>query len=418
MAEVLAVPYVNLYTFALTQRYFYFYVQSELETLFLNSSLDGGATFTWQSLGRPPEGVLNHAAATAFFAGELFSDGSVINQFYAFGVGIGGDHLWANVSLDDGKTWNWQNQGSLPSGAKINGRPDAVSRQSVKGGFEQDTYCYVIGSDGHLYVNYSEDTGATWHWADRGAPTGATLAVGRPSTLAYFDGTVQRIYTFAIGNDNNLYVLYGDGSTWTWLNLGHPPSGGVSNDLRDPTSVTVPPAESIFVFVIGIDGHLWVNYSGPLASPRSPVTLPGPSFGTGWSWKDLGTPPTTGIYTFFPNALLVGNESKAAVFNWNLFVFVVGNDGSLWMNSTPHAELGLSAAWTWQPLGTPPSPPSRTVAHLNGAVASTETEATLASVQMYVFVLDSLLGTDTCRWHHTLLLPAGAWTWHEQKGGP
>src|SRR5215469_8092775 len=142
MAEVLAVPYVNLYTFALTQRYFYFYVQSELETLFLNSSLDGGATFTWQSLGRPPEGVLNHAAATAFFAGKLFSDGSVINQFYAFVVGIGGQHLWVNVSLDDGKTWNWQNQGSLPfraarpglAGPKISGRPDAVSRQAVKPG--------------------------------------------------------------------------------------------------------------------------------------------------------------------------------------------------------------------------------------------------------------------------------------------
>ena len=278
----------------------------------------------------------------------------------------------------------------------------------MKAGFEQDTYCYVLGTDGHLYVNYSEDTGATWHWADRGAPTGATLAVGRPSTLAYFDGTVQRIYTFAIGNDNNLYVLYGDGSTWTWLNLGHPPSGGVSNDLRDPTSVTVPPAESIFVFVIGIDGHLWVNYSRVALGPQASLK----AHGTGWSWKDLGTPPTTGIYTFFPNALLVGNESKEAVFNWNLFVFVVGYDNSLWMISTPNAELGLSAAWTWQPLGAPPYPPSRTVAHLNGAVASTETEATLASVQMYVFVLDSLIAIDTCRWD------GSAWTWHEQKGGP
>jgi hypothetical protein len=211
---------------------------------------------------------------------------------------------------------------------------------------------------------------------------------------------VQRIYTFATGNDNNLYVLFGDGGTWTWMNLGHPPSGGVSNDFRRPTSLTVPlaAAQSIFVFVIGIDGHLWVNYS--------------PSGGTGWSWQDLGTPPTTGINTFFPNALRVGNESKAAVFNWNLFVFVVGNDGSLWMDSTPNAELGLSATWTWQPLGTPPYPPPRTVVGLNGAVASTETEASLASAQMYVFVLDSLLAIDTSRWD------GSAWTWHEQKGGP
>ena len=103
MAEVLAVPYVNLYTNAVTQRYFFFYAQSDLATLFLNSSLDGGTTFSWQSLGSPPDGVLNFAAATAFFAGKLLSDGSVINQFYAFVVGIGGHHLWVNVSLDDGK---------------------------------------------------------------------------------------------------------------------------------------------------------------------------------------------------------------------------------------------------------------------------------------------------------------------------
>jgi hypothetical protein len=383
---------------AVTQRYFAFIANINDGRLYLNSSLDGGATFTWRSFGRPPgDDVLNFAAATAFFGGNLLSDGSVIHQFYAFVVGIGGDHLWVNVSLDDGKTWNWQDQGSLPSGAKINGRPDAVSRQSVKGGFEQDTYCYVIGDDGHLYVNYSEDTGATWHWADRGAPPGATLAGGQPSTLAYFDGTVQGIYTFAIGNDTNLYVLFGDGNTWTWLNLGHPPSGGVSNVFRRPTSLTVPPdaAKSIFVFVIGVDGHLWVNYS--------------PSGGTGWSWQDLGTPPTTGIYTFFPNALRVGTESKAGVFNWNLFVFAVGNDGNLWMNSTAHAELGLSAAWTWQSLGTPLPPPPRTVGGLDGAVASTETEATLASVQMYVFVNDEFTDTNTSRWD------GSAWTWHDQK---
>lgn len=161
MAEVLAVPYVNLHTNVATQRYFAFIANIDDGTLYLNSSLDGGATFTWQSLGSPPGGVLNFAAATAFFGGKLLSDGSVINQFYAFVVGVGEQHLWVNVSLDDGKTWNWQDQGSLPSAAKIFGRPDAVSREAVKGGpLELDTYCYVIGDDGHLYVNYSEDTGA------------------------------------------------------------------------------------------------------------------------------------------------------------------------------------------------------------------------------------------------------------------
>ena len=263
MAQVIAVPYDNLKTWSVTQRYFAFVLSGEA-TIALNSSVDGGGTWAWQTLsGGPAAGFLTFAAATSFFSGSLAADGSAINQFYVFAFGNDG-HLWANVSLDDGKTWNWQDQG-VP-GASIAGGPDAVSRQSVDspGVFEQDTYCYVIGSDWNLYVNYSEDNGKTWHWANRGAPSTSTLAPGQPSVLAYFDGTRQSIYAFAVGNDNNLYANHGDGSVWKWQNLGQPPSAGVANvgNFR-PTALTIPPdaAKEIYVFVIGTDGNLYAAYS-------------------------------------------------------------------------------------------------------------------------------------------------------------
>jgi hypothetical protein len=396
MAQVLAVPYVNLHTGKVTQRYFAFILNINDQTLWLNSSGDGGASWSWKSLGGPPPGGLSTAAATSFFSGKLASDGSAINQFYVFILGNDG-HLWLVVSLDDGSTWAWQDQG-VPS-STISGNPEAVSQLNVHSPFEQDVFCHVIGNDGHLYVNSSEDNGKTWNWADRGTPPTTQLAPGEASTLAYFDGTNEAIYAFAVGNDSQLYTNFGDGTTWNWLGLGQPsPSVGVTtvSNYR-PTSLTVPPdaAKAIWVFVIGTDGHLYASFS--------------PSGGTGWVWLDRGVPPGTSIQNFLPNALRVGNESKSAVFNWNLFVFAMGADFQLHVDSTPDATPGTGAVWTWDSRGAP----SGTVLNgLNGAVASTEVEATLASVQMFVFVSDDNGSLYLNEWD------GSKWTWHNQLGPP
>lgn len=80
MAQVIAVPYVNLYTAVVTQRYFAFILNDADSTLALNSSVDGsGATWSWISLGSPAGGVLSTASATAYFSGKLAADGSAIN---------------------------------------------------------------------------------------------------------------------------------------------------------------------------------------------------------------------------------------------------------------------------------------------------------------------------------------------------
>jgi hypothetical protein len=206
-------------------------------TLALNSSVDGGANWTRQILsGGPGAGIKSKAAVTSFFSGSLGADGTAINRIYAFAAGNDGN-LWAVVSPDNGRSWGWQNQGAPP--ATIVGAPDAVSRQSVDnlGVFEQDIYCYVIGSDGNPYVNFSEDNGGSWHWVSRGAPPTSALAAGQPSVLAYFDGTHQSICAFAVGNDQNLYANVGDDSVWEWQNLGKP-LPGVSG--FPPTALTIP----------------------------------------------------------------------------------------------------------------------------------------------------------------------------------
>jgi hypothetical protein len=297
-------------------------------------------------------------------------------------------------AIDNGKTWGWQSQGAPP--ATIAGAPDAVSRQSVDkpGVFEQDTYCYVIGSDGNLYVNFSEDNGASWTWANRGAPPTTKLAEGQPSVLAYFDGTHQSIYAFAVGNDHNLYANFGDGSVWAWQNLGKPLPG--VSFLFPPSALTIPPdaAKEIYVFVMGIDNNLYAAFS--------------PAGGSGWIWENRGA-PTAIIQNFFPNALRVGIESKSAVFTWPVFVFAVTQNFTLAMDSSADASLGPSAVWNWQDMG---QPTGRGMFFFSGAVASTEVEPSLADVQIYAFALDIDNDVHTLRWN------GSTWTWFDQSGPP
>jgi hypothetical protein len=310
MAQVIAAPYANLETWEFTQRYFAFFNYGG--SIYLNSSVDGGVTWTWQELGSPPNGVGSRVSVTAFPAANVASDGSVIYQFYVFGTvptdpsGVSQypNELWVNVSLDDGKTWNWQNQGAPPNddlSSFPSPDPEVVSRLSVNPPFEWDVYCHVIGNDGHLYVNYSEDNGQTWQWTDRGLP--GTIALwpnGPQSSISYFDYTSQRIYYFAVGTDKNLYANYGDGTTWSWLNLGQPrgasvaPWGGLSYGMSSLTYLShvaksgglggqISADEEIWVFVIGGSGDL-ANQSYQLYACYSPAN------GADWQWRTLASP--------------------------------------------------------------------------------------------------------------------------------
>jgi hypothetical protein len=168
--------------------------------------------------------------------------------------------------------------------------------------------------------------------------------------------------------------------------------------------------EAIWVLVVGFTGSFG-NRHYQLYACYSPAG------GTGWQWETLGSPGGLNA-GLCPNALLVTNEYMAEIrkfghtfslgpaFAQNVFVFTPGSDLNLYADFTPDASLGLSASWTWQAL-----PPF--VA--GGGIfwgASTEIEASLASVQMFVFAEDIRGEGDihTCRWD------GSAWTWYDQQG--
>jgi hypothetical protein len=395
----------NLHTSEVTQRYFAFIAADG--SLSLNSSVDGGATWQWRSLDRPPLGIMAWAvAATAFFSGNLAADGSAINHFYVFVMSNDG-HLWVNVSRDDGKSWIWQDQGAFPPGPSSPGspRPEVVSRLLVKSTSLHGIYCHLAGPDGNLWLNYSEDTGQTWQWTNLGMPTNAfgVDLIQDMSSLDYFDGTVQRLYTFLIakvpdaqvpgGSKSVLYANVWDGTTRQWINLENPGSPAAPalvylGAVFVPPASFVPPLASIFIFVLWGDGHLW--------------SCQIPSGGTGWQWQDHGLPPSN--TDSINNVLLVGTESKPPGFKWNVFVAAVGAS-EVWLTLNVYPTTGV---WEWQTL-----PQGYPALSILGSAASSEAEASLANVQMYIFV--TALETDELymvRWDGT------QWTWHDQGYPP
>lgn len=173
-----------------------------------------------------------------------------------------------------------------------------------------NVYCHVIGIDGHLYVNFSDDSGATWQWADRGTPPGVKLAIGEwgvnaTNSLSNFDISRQLLFTFAIGEDKNLYAHHGDGKTWSWKNLGQPAgSRGVGIDSNNsfaftPTSVTYLMSASSGAGAEKVFAPIWIfikSANGPLDPLlNTHVELyacynPDPDISP-WQWIDLGPYP-------------------------------------------------------------------------------------------------------------------------------
>jgi hypothetical protein len=66
------------------------------------------------------------------------------------------------------------------------------------------------------------------HWADQGAPPGASVA-GVPGVITYLEAGIQRIYAFVQGGNGRLYVNYWDGAAWHWADQGVPAGTTVSD---------------------------------------------------------------------------------------------------------------------------------------------------------------------------------------------
>jgi kumamolisin len=276
--------------------------------------------WVWSSLGTPPSVGIGEAVGVLTV---MDSPGSA-QRPYVFVRGSDGN-LWVNWW--DYTTWVWSSLGTPPSvgiGNEIGVLTVMDSPSSA-----QRPYVFVRGSDGNLWLNWWDYT--TWVWSSLGTPpsVGIGEAVG-VLTVMDSPGSAQRPYVFVIGSDGNLWVNWWDYSTWVWSSLGTPPSVGIGNEIGVLTVMDSPSsAQRPYVFVRGNDGNLWVNWWDY----------------TAWVWSSLGTPPSVRLGNQVGVLTVMDSPSSAQ----RPYVFVRGSDGNVWGNGW---DL---TAWIWSSLGTPPS---------------------------------------------------------------
>jgi hypothetical protein len=183
-----------------------------------------------------------------------------------------GGHLYRDTY--DGSSWTWHSQGvsnvcSIPSVVTL--RRNSANQQSIN--------AFYMGCDGHMWRNYSEDGGSTYANQDHGAAPGST--VGVPSGVAWHEAFVDAFYTFVVGSNGHLYLNYYTHSLgWQWSDVSPPSGVTLTVGTYDSYSVSTTSyressgSQRVHAFVYGTNGHL---YDYNLSSGS-------------WSWSDLGTP--------------------------------------------------------------------------------------------------------------------------------
>jgi hypothetical protein len=320
--------------------------------------------------------------------------------------------LW--VDQWDGSNWYWVNLGvpADETSSAVIGQPAGITT-TANG---SRPYVFLVTTDGHLWVDWFNDS--AWSWRDQGFAgiTPIDAAVGAITFQGY------RPYAFVLAGAQ-LWVNWWSGSDWLWSNQN------ADTTLNPPATVTKAVGAvatddgGIYAFVVGGDGHLWVNSWDSSA----------------WHWKDLGMPddgiargagvvvvdktrPYAFTVTRMGNLMLTwwtGSEwlwrdqnvqgtvgktvdktvGAVAVDGTRPYAFVVTNDGNLWVN-----WYDLSSQWQWYPLGKPT--PSVAIDEGVGSIAVD------SASRPYVFVV----GDDDHLWVNYWY--GGEWTWSNQGQVP
>lgn len=215
-----------------------------------------GYRWHWQNQGNPTNGreSLNAEASVVTYGASNLSQ-----YWYAFVTASDG-HLYANHW--NGFRWSWEDRGTPPS-TTCWGSPASINFPGTN--LREEIHTFVIGTSGKLYTNYLDLSSwfgrGTWRWQALGQPSN-TRVIGTPRVITYIDrnGT-RRIYVFMIGEDKNLYTCYRVGSgSWRWANQGKP-----NVNLRGlPSVVTYKDnrigKQRIYIFNLGDDENLYVNF--------------------------------------------------------------------------------------------------------------------------------------------------------------
>jgi hypothetical protein len=229
------------------------------------------------------------------------------------------------LPVDPVLQWSWLNMGR-PQGANIRGMMGAVSVKDTPTS-PQRPHVFVEGNDYNLWCRYS--TGTAWAWTSLGKPPGANIhSFAGAVTVKDTPTSPERPHLFVLGNDGNLWCLWWSGASWSWLNMGRPPSAhlrgllGAVSVMDTPTSPQRP-----HVFFEGNDYNLWCRYST----------------GTDWAWTNMGKPAGANIIGSVGVVTVMDTPQSAQ----RAHLFVAGNDGNLW------CRWSSVSSWSWLNMGRP-----------------------------------------------------------------
>ncbi len=152
-----------------------------------------------QSLGSPP-GALATGSPGAVYQ-------SSIDRVCAFVISANSDLYLAYYDHGQGR-WLWEFQDSSLGLLEMSS-PGAVYQSSI------DRVCaFVVRGDGHLYLNYFDHSKGKWLWEDQGTPSTTLSATGSPG--AVYQSSIDRVHAFVVGSDGHLYVNYFDRGQGKW----------------------------------------------------------------------------------------------------------------------------------------------------------------------------------------------------------
>jgi NHL repeat len=175
--------------------------------------------------------------------------------------------------------------------------------QAVLSGYGD--YIFVLGTDGNL-------------WWETWPPSGSVAQT--IATRQQIDANVKKFVPLDV---YDVFVLGGDGNLW-WEGL---PFGNVAQTMKNRKQVdanvkTFQPIDGYNIYVLGTDGNLWLE-SWPLPPPGTP------------SYDAWGNVQET-----MQNRKQVdGNVAAFQAVDVNT-VFVLGQDGNLWLETSPWGNVG------------------------------------------------------------------------------
>jgi len=173
---------------------------------------------------------------------------SSLSQPYIFIHGNDG-RLWLNFYAYAGNSWNWKDQQAPTT---LHGELSAIAiRNTVNG--PEIPWVFVRGNDGHLWLDRVESGQA--HWEDHQTPARVQLRRGPAAVAGKNDFGIQTsVNAFVIGSDGHLWTNWSNGKDWTWSDLQAPRHTQMAGDLHPVVINSVP--GSPYVFVKGANGHL------------------------------------------------------------------------------------------------------------------------------------------------------------------